>query len=264
MESQRRMHPIRRRRGFTLLQLLIVVTIIAMLVAIILPALRRAREAANRSYCVNNLRQLSAAIELYSYDFEGKVPVGHKGIAEEDGYEIGEVGDNPGDPYRWYALGRLYYSGELTMKGTFFCRSETQLKAQEAGQPADWNSGTGNIRAGYSVRPWGPQGEFSTVGWTEQEAAAGSAPSWLPPLSQLQASRRAMLCDSFSSLNDVLGRHQDGLNVLYSDGSVRWVPLTVRNPNAGDSLEDDLDGCEDEGGGDNTFVTSAWQTFDAQ
>lgn len=93
-----------RARGFTLIELLVVIAIIAVLIALLLPAVQQAREAARRSQCKNNLKQIGLALHNY-HDSHGVLPPG----------TVWTSGANTGPRTGGYALHILPYIDQATV-----------------------------------------------------------------------------------------------------------------------------------------------------
>lgn len=83
----------KRRRGFTLIEIMMVLTIIVILIALLLPAVQQAREAARRTQCKNNLMQIGTALFNYQHSFDCLPPgtVNPTGpiVNEPSGYHMG-------------------------------------------------------------------------------------------------------------------------------------------------------------------------------
>lgn len=190
--------------GFTLVEILVVIAIIAIISAFAFPAFGRSREQANRSKCLNNLRQIHSAMGRFAADNDGTIPVGYRTGKKQFTTTL-----YSGSIDRYVLLGKLVEAGLVTEPSVFFCPSEADPTQAWNTKENRWPAQPGkNLQGGYASAP--------LVDWGTEE----SPPNW-PRLANVE--HGALLADGFGMPKRVDSRHKDGINVMATDGSAQWV-----------------------------------------
>ena len=231
-----------KKHGFTLVELLVVIGIIAVLISILLPALSKAREAARTVQCASNLRQLVIGVNQYANEYRGIVPLGFQGGSARESNQL----HNEGNGGYYLMLGKLVLARVLTTPDVFQCPAYTNDGSAAVGDATDFgpsnpfplpDPGAVTSRMDYQNRPGGklsgPDRKFISwqndwVFWPEPNPPSKDPDFGRPPkITQLPASY-AIISDRTITSAMVKVGHRRGVNVAYLDGSVEFQPLTGR------------------------------------
>jgi prepilin-type N-terminal cleavage/methylation domain-containing protein/prepilin-type processing-associated H-X9-DG protein len=234
-----------RRRGFTLVELLVVIGIIAVLIGILLPTLARARESARRASCLSNLRQVGMAMRFYAYDNHDQVPLGFRSGNKQFNSMV------RGSNNRLVLFGWLYAGGYMRVPSVFFCPSDNDPRSMfntdiNPWPPAPDGAPGVQIFEGYGLRP-----QIEIPDDSAQLVALGLS---LPRLNRLK--NKAVTADLTAIPARVDTRHLRGVNVLYGDGAAKWVDRKVFNA--------DLSQCKSVSPNWNQFQDNIWNALDLQ
>jgi prepilin-type N-terminal cleavage/methylation domain-containing protein/prepilin-type processing-associated H-X9-DG protein len=227
--------------AFTLIELLVVIAIIAILAALLVPAVTTAQESARRAFCKNNLHQIGTGVYSFAGDRDGRLPAAkfNPDVNSLNPWQSSEVyrvnGGSSTISAGPFNHGELHAAEIITDGRLFYCPSQANLSekwsynyySSNGNWPSTPNgSGDDNIRTSYNYFP---------TSATKFESGRGGGRGLILPTDTLDDldGRKAMGSDLIQ--NKAISAHEKkgvpGFQVLFGDGHVR-IQTEEENPEA--------------------------------
>jgi prepilin-type N-terminal cleavage/methylation domain-containing protein len=247
-----------RSRGFTLIELLVVIAIIAILAAILFPVFAQAREAARKTSCLSNMKQLTLGWLMYTQDYDETSPLTAWCTGAPQGpcnssqiYWLQDI-----DPY---VKNGGSDSNDLSAKASIYVCPNYMVAApyptDEAGNKAtniDPTGNNGNLPVGrWPLTSYAPNFSVTTAWWAMGQSWAGENAGVGTLASLGKPAQQIMLAENHDCCVETWGgggdnnwtesrRHAKGMNYAIMDGHAKWFhgpdPQYGADPVTGEAL----------------------------